>query len=75
MLDEREGYLVFSLSEKIDKLFKANGCGEKLMIDLFKEKIDEFYFISFEDEDPNSEIIEYCGVIEKEDVLKLYNTG
>ena len=43
------------------------------MEDLFKEKVDEFYFISFQEEDAESEIIEYCGIIDKEEVLKLYN--
>ena len=43
------------------------------MIDLFKEKVDDFYFVSFEDEDANTQIIEYSAIIEKEEVLKLYN--
>jgi len=40
---------------------------------LIKERIDEFYFVSFEDEDPESEVIEYCGLLTKEEVIQLYN--
>lgn len=73
LLDEREGYLAFSLPDKLGKLFKNNGYSTKAMIDLFEEKVDEFYFVSFEDEDANSQVIEYCGHISKEDVLKLFS--
>lgn len=73
LLDEREGYLAFSLSNNIADLFKKNHYSTRAMFDLFKEAIDEFYFVSFEDEDPESQIIEYCGTITREEVLKLYN--
>lgn len=73
LLDEREGYLAFSLSKKLTDLFQKSNYSTKAMQDLFKEEIDEFYFLSFEDEDPESEIVEYCGIIAREAVLKLYN--
>jgi hypothetical protein len=75
LLDEREGYLAFSLSKNLTDLFQKSDYSIKAMQDLFKEKIDEFYFVSFQDEDPDSEIIEYCGNITREEVLKLYNIG
>ena len=75
LLDEREGYLAFSLTKNISDLFQKNHYSTRAMFDLFKEIIDEFYFVSFEDEDPETEIIEYCGIITKEEVLKLYNIG
>lgn len=73
LLDEREGFLVFSLSKKIDQLLEKSNYHVNSILELFKEEIDEFYFAAFENEDPNSEIIEYCGTITKEEVLKLYN--
>jgi len=75
LLDEREGYLAFSLSKNLSDLFSKNDYSARAMFDLFKERIDEFYFVSFEDEDPESQVIEYCGIITKEEVLKLYNIG
>jgi len=75
LLDEREGYLAFSLPKNLSELFCKNDYSEQAMIDLFKEGIDEFYFVSFEDEDPESQIVEYCGIIDKKEVLKLYNIG
>jgi hypothetical protein len=73
LLDEREGYLGFSLSKNLSNLFQKSDYNTKAMQDLFKEEINEFYFLSFEDENPESEIIEYCGMITKEEVFKLYN--
>lgn len=73
LLDEREGYFAFSLSKNLADLFQKSNYNAKVMEDLFKEKVDEFYFISFQEEDAESEIIEYCGIIDKEEVLKLYN--
>jgi hypothetical protein len=75
LLDEREGYLAFQLSKNLTDLFQKSDYSTKAMQDLFKEKIDEFYFVSFQDEDPESQIIEYCGIITREEVLKLYNIG
>lgn len=75
LLDEREGYLAFSLPKNLSELFQKNDYSTRATFDLFKEGIDEFYFVSFEDEDPESQIIEYCGKITKEDVLRLYNIG
>jgi hypothetical protein len=75
LLDEREGYLAFSLSKNLADLFQKSDYNAKAMKDLFEEEINEFYFVSFQDEDPESEIIEYCGVITKEEVLRLYNIG
>lgn len=73
LLDEREGFLVFSLSKNLDSLFEKSNYNINALFDLMKERIDEFYFASFEDEDPENEIIEYCGSISKEEVIKLYN--
>lgn len=75
LLDEREGYLIFPLVDNLDILFKKNDYSEKVMKEMFKDHINEFYFVSFQDEDPNSEYIEYCGKISKEDVFKLYEVG
>jgi len=75
LLDEREGYLAFSLSKNLADLFQKSDYNAKAMKGLFEEKIDEFYFVSFQDENPESEIIEYCGIITKEEVLRLYNIG
>lgn len=73
LLDEREGFLAFSLSKNLDELFDKSNYNVSALFDLMKERINEFYFVSFEDEDPESEVIEYCGDIAKEEVLKLYN--
>ena len=73
LLDEREGFLAFSLPQNLSNLFKKSDYSAQAMFDLSKERIDEFYFVSFQDEDAESEIIEYCGIITKEEVLKLYN--
>lgn len=72
LLDEREGFLVFSLSKNLDELFEKSNYNVNALFNLMKERIDNFYFASFEDEDAESEMIEYCGFIEKEEVLKLY---
>lgn len=71
LLDEREGYLAFSLPPNIDKLFKDSDYNVKMMQELIKDKITDFYFISFADEDPSSEQIEYVGKMDKGDVLTL----
>lgn len=73
LLDEREGYLAFSLSKILTELFQKNDYSDQALQNLLKERIDEFYFVAFQDEDPESEIIEYFGLITKEEVLKLYN--
>lgn len=73
LLDEREGFLAFSLSKNLDELLEKSDYNTNSILSLFKEKIDEFYFVSFENEDPESEVIEYCGTITKEEVIKLYN--
>ncbi len=73
LLDEREGFLAFSLSKVLDELFEKSNYNTVALFDLIKERIDEFYFVSFENEDPESQIIEYCGAITKEEVIKLYN--
>ena len=72
LLDEREGYLAFSLSEKLDKLFAATDYNNKTLNELITCEIQEFYFLSFEDEDPSTCQIEYAAPIDKADVLKLY---
>lgn len=74
LLKDKEGYLVFHLPEKLDKLFKANEFSSQCMEELFKDGIDTFYFVSFQNEDVYTECIEYVGVIEKEEIKKLtYN--
>jgi hypothetical protein len=73
LLDEREGFLAFSLSKTLDELFDKSNYNSVALFDLIKERIDEFYFVSFEDEDPESEVIEYCGLLTKEEVIQLYN--
>ncbi len=73
LLDEREGFLAFSLPKNLDELFDKSNYSTVALFDLIKERIDEFYFVSFEYEDPESEVVEYCGTITKEEVIKLYN--
>jgi hypothetical protein len=73
LLDEREGFLAFSLPDKLDKLFKNGNYSSKAMQELIQNEVSEFYFLSFQDEDALSEQIEYAALISKEDVLKLYN--
>ena len=66
LLKDKEGYLVFHLPEKLDKLFKMNEYSSKCMEELFKDAIEPFYFISFQNEDVNTENVEYVGIIDKE---------
>jgi hypothetical protein len=63
--DEKEGYLAFSLDNVYDRLFKQSDYNNQIMLELMEQKINTLYFISFADEDPESEIIEYVGEIEK----------
>jgi hypothetical protein len=72
LLDEREGYLAFSLSPKLDKLFKDSDYNNKMLNELINYEISDFYFLSFADEDPASEQIEYVGYIDKKDVLSFF---
>jgi hypothetical protein len=72
LLDEREGYLAFSLSDKLDKLFTATDYNNKTLNELITSEIQEFYFLSFEDEDASTCQIEYAAPIDKQDVFKLY---
>jgi hypothetical protein len=72
VLDEREGYIAFSLSPKLDKLFKESDYNAKMLNELIADEIKEFYFLSFADEDPSSEQIEYVGLILKKDVLSFF---
>jgi hypothetical protein len=72
LLNEREGYLAFSLSPKIDKLFKDSDYNSRMLYELIKDELEEFYFLSFADEDPISEQIEYIGQMKKEDVLSFF---
>lgn len=72
LLDEREGYLAFSLSTKLDKLFKESDYNNRMLNELINHEITDFYFISFADEDPSSEQIEYVGRIDKGDVLSFF---
>lgn len=72
LLDEREGYLAFSLSDKLDKLFSATDYNNKTLNELIADEVTEFYFLSFADEDPASEQIEYVGQMLKKDVLSFF---
>jgi hypothetical protein len=72
LLDEREGYLAFSLSAKLDKLFKDSDYNNKMLNELINYEINDFYFLSFAEEDPSSEQIEYVGYIDKKDVLSFF---
>lgn len=72
LLDEREGYLAFSLSSKLDKLFKDSDYNIKMLHELINYEIKEFYFLSFADEDPSSEQIEYVGQMDKKDAILLF---
>lgn len=70
--DEKEGYLAFSLDNLYDRLFKQSDYNNQIMIELIQEKVDNLYFISFADENPESELIEYVGQIEKEVAISIY---
>jgi hypothetical protein len=72
LLDEREGYIAFSLSSKLDKLFKESDYNIQMLHELIKYEIKDFYFLSFADEDPSSEQIEYVGQIDKKDAILLF---
>ncbi len=72
LLDEREGYLAFSLSSKLDKLFKDRDYNIKMLHELINYEIKEFYFLSCADEDPSSEQIEYVGQMDKKDAILLF---
>jgi hypothetical protein len=72
MLDERDGYLAFFLSPKLDKLFKDGDYNNKMLYELIRDEINDFYFISFSDENPASEQIEYVGQMGKKDVLSFF---
>ena len=76
--DEKEGYLAFSLDNVYDRLFKQSDYNNQIMLELIEQKINALYFISFADEDPESEIIEYVGEIEKDvaiNIIKENNRG
>lgn len=68
----REGYLVFSLPSDLDKLFRKTEYNSTVMLDILKTAIEEFQFVSFADEDPNSGIVEFAGSMGKEDVIRIY---
>lgn len=70
--DQKEGYLAFHLNGKYDKLFEQSDYNNQIMIELIEEKVNNLYFISFADEDPESELIEYVGEIEKEVAINIY---
>lgn len=71
LLDEREGYLAFNLSQNLDKLLKDSDYNIKMINELIRDEISSFYFLSFASEDPSSEQIEYVGQMDKKDVLSL----
>lgn len=75
LLNEREGYLAFSLSSKLDKLFKDSDYNSRMLYELINDELEEFYFLSFADEDPNSEQVEYVGQMKKTDVLPFFKTA
>ena len=62
---QKEGYLAFNLENKYSKLFEQSDYNNQIMLELIEQKVNNLYFISFADEDPESEIIEYVGEIEK----------
>ena len=69
--EKQEGYLVFNLDKKFDRLFQQSDYNNNLMKELISE-LDKLYFVSFADEDPESEIIEYVGEIEKSAAINIY---
>lgn len=72
---EELGYVVFTLPSSFHKHFKSNGYSSKIMIELFEQEVEHFYFVSFADEDYETCIIEYVGDISKDIVLEFYNEG
>ena len=70
--NQKEGYLAFTLDSKYNKLFEQSDYNNQIMIELMEEKVHNLYFISFADEDPESEFIEYVGEIEKEVAINIY---
>jgi hypothetical protein len=69
--EKQEGYLVFNLDKKFDRLFQQSDYNNSIMIELIAQ-VDKLYFVSFADEDPESEIIEYVGEIEKSAAINIY---
>lgn len=72
IMGDNEGHLVFNLDKKIDKLFRENEYSEVVMVELFKSKVNKLYFLSFADEDPHSEIVEFVGELDKDYAVELY---
>lgn len=70
--EKEEGYLAFSLEKNLDRLFKHSEYNKDIMIELIEDKIGELYFLSFADENPESEVIEYVGNIEKKTAMDIY---
>ena len=58
--------------ESTDKLFKDSDYNAKMLNELVTDEITEFYFLSFADENPDSEQIEYVGEMLKKDVLSFF---
>ena len=72
--DQREGYLAFTLNDKYNKLFQRSDYNNQIMIELIKKEVENLYFISFADEDPESELVEYVGKIDKEVAINIYES-
>ena len=72
---EELGYIIFTLPSNFHKLFKSNGYSSKVMLQLFEEEVQDFYFISFADENYETGLVEYVGTISKDIVLEFYNEG
>lgn len=73
--NEKWGYIVFTLPSKYQKSFASNGYNSDVMIKLFDEVVEDFYFISFADENYETQLIEYVGSISKDSVMEIYNEG
>ena len=70
--ENEEGYLAFNLEDKYNRLFQQSDYNNQIMIELIEQKVNDLYFISFADEDQESEIIEYVGKIDKEVAINIY---
>ena len=70
---ESVGYLGFCLTPRISSLFEKNDFSDKSMRELFKEAVEQYYFISFSEENALTENVEFVGIIDKQDVIKKFN--
>ena len=68
-----EGYLIFSLSPKLDKLFQQSDYNSNIIKELINNQTNNIYIISFAEEDPETEMIEYVSKVDAGIAIEIYN--